>query len=564
MTIAPDQLHRPRFATPRENHAVLAVPPMQEAGDLARENVQHRGAASYSLQGRSLAELSRQARTELLSAAQSWTAAYREAELPRLDPQSLIFLAGHQPELFHPGVWFKNFALGAAARQHGAAAVNLVIDSDAMKGTSLPTPGGSLADPRREAVLFDRPDGRLPFEERRIIDANLFTSFGRRVAQRIAPLVPDPLIERFWPMVLERTRHVDRLGYCLAQARHQLEGQWGLQTLELPQSAVCGSEPFHWFLVHLIANLDRFRECYNRAVQEYRRANHIRNAAHPVPDLAAEGPWLEAPLWLWTAERPQRRRVFVCRRGREILVSDRAGQELRLPLTVDGDATGAVGRLIAWSRQGVRIRSRALITTLWARLALCDLFMHGIGGAKYDQVTDRLIETFFDTTPPGIMVLSATLYLPIQRSEILPIAGATDMLPDHQRNIDGYLRDIRRELRELNYHPEKHVPSNHLSNREVSTRLRDLVDEKQRLIRTPVTPETAYTRWNSFRRINNELQPWVAQRRKEVLELQSEVRRTMRHEKVLGSREYGFCLYPESYLRDFLERGTSQDRTKMV
>ena len=254
----------------------------------------------------------------------------------------MIFLAGHQPELFHPGVWFKNFALGAVARQHGAAAVNLVINSDAMKSTALPTPGGSLADPRREAVLFDRPDGRLPFEERRILDANLFASFGRRVAQRIAPLVPDPLIRRFWPMVLERAKHVDRLGYCLAQARHQLEGEWGLQTLELPQSAVCGSEPFHWFLVHLMANLDRFRDCYNQAVQEYRQANHIRNAAHPVPDLAAEGPWIEAPLWIWTAEQPQRRRVFVCRRGREILVSDRAGQELRLPVTAEGDATDAV------------------------------------------------------------------------------------------------------------------------------------------------------------------------------------------------------------------------------
>ena len=80
MTFAPDQLHRQRFATPRENRAVLAVPPMEEAGALAAENVRLRSAADYSLQGRSLAELSRQARAELLAAAQTWTAAYREAE----------------------------------------------------------------------------------------------------------------------------------------------------------------------------------------------------------------------------------------------------------------------------------------------------------------------------------------------------------------------------------------------------------------------------------------------------------------------------------------------------
>jgi hypothetical protein len=554
MTIAPDQRRRQRFATPREDRAVLAMPPLEEAGALAADNVQLRRRADYSLQGRSLADLSRQARAELLRAAQAWTAAYREIDLPRLDPEGLIFLAGHQPELFHPGVWFKNFALGAVARRQGAVAVNLVIDSDTMKSAALPTPGGSPADPRREAVLFDRPATRstgcpgMPFEERRILDTDLFSGFGRRVARRIAPLVPDPLIGRFWPMVLQRARHVDRLGHCLAQARHQLEGEWGLQTLELPQSLVCDSEPFHWFVAHLIANLDRFRDCYNQAVQEYRRANHIRNAAHPVPDLVTDGPWVEAPLWMWTADQPQRRRLFVCRRPRpwvhgarhgarhEILISDRAGQDLPLPLGVDGDGSEAVGRLMDWNRQGVKIRSRALITTLWARLALSDLFMHGIGGAKYDQVTDRLIETFFGLAPPGIMVLSATLYLPVPRP--------------HASNED--LRAIRRELRELTYHPEKYLPAEFLLGGSAIAGAAALVEEKQRWIRAPVTRENAYARWNSLRRINDELQPWVAQRRQEVLELQSQMQRALRHEKVLGSREYSFCLYPETYLREFL------------
>ena len=229
-----------------------------------------------------------------------------------------------------------------------------------------------------------------------------------------------------------------------------------------------------------------------------------------------------------------------------MLISDRAGQELRLPLTVDGDASDAVGRLTAWNRQGAKIRSRALVTTLWARLALSDLFLHGIGGAKYDQVTDRLIETFFGLAPPSIMVLSATLYLPVER----PHVSQED------------LRDIRRELRELSYHPEKYLPAEHLLDGAATAGVRSLVDEKQRWIRTAVTHENAYTRWSSFRRINNELQPSIAQRRQQLLELQSQTHRALRHEKVLGSREYGFCLYPESYLQDFLQRTTAQERVK--
>ena len=77
--------------------------------------------------------------------------------------EGLIFLAGHQPELFHPGVWLKNFALGTLARQHGATAINLLIDSDTVKDTG---PAGTRAArpsiPRVEVIPFDRPEPRVP------------------------------------------------------------------------------------------------------------------------------------------------------------------------------------------------------------------------------------------------------------------------------------------------------------------------------------------------------------------------------------------------------------------
>ena len=68
-----------------------------------------------------------------------------------------------------------------------------------------------------------------------------------------------------------------------------------------------------------------------------------------------------------------------------------------------------------------------MITTLFARLFLGDLFMHGIGGAKYDQVTDSLVERFFGVKPPGFMTLTATLRL--------PVAGETSA-PTMPRRVD--------------------------------------------------------------------------------------------------------------------------------
>ena len=119
-------------------------------------------------------------------------------------------------------------------------------------------------------------------------------------------------------------------------------------------------------------------------------------------------------------------------------------------------------------------------------------------------------------------------------------------------------------MRELNYHPENYLPGVHSVDGRVAVEATALAQEKRRWIPMPVTPENAYARWNSFRRINDELQPWVGQRRQQLLEQQAEMQRELRHEKVLGSREYGFCLYPESDLRDFLQRTTSQEDEKML
>ena len=81
------------------------------------------------------------------------------------------------------------------------------------------------------------------------------------------------------------------------------------------------------------------------------------------------------------------------------------------------------------------------MTTLFARLLLGDLFVHGIGGAKYDQVTDLLIARFFGLEPPGYLTVTATLRLPIAHEE--PTL-------DDRRLIDS-------RLRELAYHPERHA-----------------------------------------------------------------------------------------------------------
>ena len=90
--------------------------------------------------------------------------------------------------MFHPGVWYKNFALARLAEQHQAVAINLVIDSDAVKHVALRVPGGSITQPLVESIAFDRTAGAAPFEQRDIADRELFSSFGERVQKQLRPL----------------------------------------------------------------------------------------------------------------------------------------------------------------------------------------------------------------------------------------------------------------------------------------------------------------------------------------------------------------------------------------
>ena len=536
MTTCPSQIESRPLRAPQEDRAVLVDPPFGEVGPLVKRNVDLRAEHDYDFQGRSLAELSRQARSELLREARRWTAAYRNIGSSPAEPAGLIFLAGHQPQLFHPGVWLKNFALGRLAQWHGAVAVNLLIDSDTVRSTALRVPGGSVIEPKIEMIPFDRPGPTVPYEERRIVDRELFGRFGRRVAERIAPLIADPLIRTYWPLAEQRMRETDNLGACLAQSRHRLEAEWGLETLEGPQSRVCLAEPFCWFAAHLLAQLPRLWEVYNEAVGQYRRAHRIRSAAHPVPDLSADGRWLEAPLWIFSADDPRRRPLFACHRRDRVVLSDRRGLEIGLPLVPDGDAAAAVERLMELPARGVKIRCRALITTLWARLVLGDLFVHGIGGAKYDQITDVLIKRFFGLRPPGFMVLSATLHLPIER----PRASVEQA------------RAIRQGLRELVYHPERYINGVEGDLVGVWKGPAELIATKLRWIRTPQTPRNARARCRAIRHVNEALQPWVEARRARLQRLQAHTARLLQAERLLAWREYGFCLYPERTFRGFL------------
>lgn len=535
MSVVDQPLECRPLAAPREDRGLLVDPIASEIGDLIRRNLAKRkeGLDAVDIQGRTLGQLASTARDQLLQAAIAYTRSYRDVDTND-DAQRPILLAGHQPDLFHPGVWCKNFALDRIARGHNATAINLIIDSDALHRTSTRVPSGTVANPSISPIRFDSPTpANVPFEEYRIADREQFDSFADRATAAIEPLVANPMIGQFWPLVQKRADVHGLLGLSLAQARHQLEGDWGTNTLELPQSTVCQLESFHHFTAHVLTHLPRFWETYNDAVHEYRHVNKVRSTAHPVPDLAAADSLLEAPFWIWDAENRQRRHLFVGQRGDSLLVTDREGLEFQLSATPDGDLSLAVEQLTALAARGIKIRTRALLTTMFARLVVGDLFIHGIGGAKYDSLTDLLVRRFFGVVPPEYVTLSATLHLRIERETF----SADEV------------RRVERELRDIRFHPETLISTDAIA---VDAKLENLVETKRRWVQTTPTFDNVRSRHAAISGANEGLQSHLAGRRETLMAQRDRFASGVRNERILGSREYDFTLYPREILQDFL------------
>ena len=521
------------YRAPAENGQVLCVPSWEAMPKVVEAARRPLLGDSSGLFDRSWNELAQSARQSLLSAAWEYSSSYCNISHPRFTEQPLI-ITGHQPELFHPGVWLKNFFAGRLAKEIGGIAVNLIIDNDLCRNPSIRVPIGSVTNPQVVSIAFDQVGLEVPFEERLIADWSLWKSFGSRVAKVLEPLVPHPLVGEFWSdAILEESGRVG-LGSRLSQARHKIEQSWGNQTLEVPESYVCRTAEFRWFALDVLVRAEEFRAAYNQSLADYRTAHKLRNQAQPLPDLEAEEGWIETPFWIWSCTDPRRRGLFVRVDSQCVQVTDRHAFHDSLPLQREGKPDLALEKIGDWEFQGIKLRTRALTTTLFARLFLADLFIHGIGGAKYDQVTNALCRRFYGRELPEFAVVSGTLHLPLA-------------VPNRQ----GEIPTLQRELRELAYHPERFIEQAFGGGGEPQ-RTKELVANKLHWVHLAKTAENAAQRHRQIVASNRELQGLLSAKREH---LQQQLADSLRQEttlKILRSREYAYCLFPSESLRSFL------------
>ncbi|HLJ94362.1 MAG TPA: hypothetical protein VKU02_14340 [Gemmataceae bacterium] len=535
----------PPLKAPQEHGAIIAEPPLTEAGRIVAANRQRLEQAPFPVLGRPSTDLLRQGREVVVAAAKEYL---HQAGEPTADfGHTSILMAGHQPELFHPGVWVKNFALNGLAQTLRATPINLVVDQDTAKATALRMPVLSSAEdpwPHAVSLPYDYWSGEVPFEERMVNDEDLFGSLPKRAGPHLQDWGFVPLLDSFWLEVGKQAKRTRLLGERLVAARRTFERRWGCPNLELPVSHLCRTEPFAWFAGQLLAELPRFHGIYNGCVQAYRRRYGIRSRNHPVPDLAQEGEWLETPFWAWRTGQQQRGRLWARQFPTALALRVDAERWPDLPSAHhrEAGAQGGAALVRAWQeleQRGFKIRSRALTNTLFARCFLADLFIHGIGGGKYDELTDEISQRFYGREPPQYLVLSATLLLP---------------LPGFPARPELY-RKLSSELRDLRYNPQRH-----LDRQSATSTALDLATEKQAWItKAPADKHSRREQFHVLRELTEKLRPFVASQFRTLQEQQQRCAQELQANAVLERRDYPFCLYPETMLRRFCSQFLAEE-----
>jgi len=444
-----------------------------------------------------------------------------------LELRTPVVATGHQPEFFHAGVFAKTIAAAVLAGAARGDAVFVCVDSDQPRTAVLAVPQVTSAGVRRVDVSIPGIDTTVPYEFQPAVPRGHWLQFFARVGALYEGYGQSLLgaFARGWLGGAQRDiRYTESMAIGRAASEATL-GMHGVRTL--PMSRLCATPAFRVFAAHLLLHARRVAECYNAAQSAYRAAHRVRAAGRPVPPLRVTSEAVESPLWAVRAGEP-RRRVFVRWRGDEL--------ELVADSTHLGWLTRADLERSAWHRQpwpiaqaGWHLRPRALTLSLFLRLFLGDVFIHGIGGAQYDEMTEEFVRDFFGVSLPPLLCVSATLHLPLPHSRL----RWSDILA------------ARRDSRDLRYNPQRHlsnIPHGLVVQRaELVRRSQELAahDPRDRAGRRLV--------FAAIRRVNEQMlqtDPWAAAKYDERVRVLEE---QWRLDRIALDREYFYALHtPET------------------
>lgn len=285
-----------------------------------------------------------------------------------------IVMSGHQAAFWHMGIVAKVIAADETARRCAAASAWVVVDQDEAEFdlVNLPVRDGA----KRLSALSCRLAPQAP---KGVASGSLPPFHPKAIRPDISAVFALPSVA--WGAATMTESLLSRQGEQSAamQVAHAafdiLESVIPSPTL-FGATSISNTELFQSLLARMRAHPAALRAAYNDAIARFPQAGL-------APLRAEHEARIELPIWSLQPGAPRQR----------VWSSDPLAPERRLA-------------------------PKALLLTGLLRLAGCDLFIHGAGGAIYDQATEAWLATWLNARLAPTVMATADVFLPLHEQEV--------------------------------------------------------------------------------------------------------------------------------------------------
>lgn len=364
--------------------------------------------------------------SELETIARSRNVQWKKTAIASARP---IVMSGHQPVIYHPGLLQKLTALSAMGHEESLNRINVILDTDEAAAGEVIFPSRSSEGPR--LAVCDIATGGPLLLNQTLRGADEIREKFADIMSRLDPSLEAGVGEKYR---VAGQMYGSLAGVDVVHAQSIVMGSTiGRAYTEVPFSKMAQSSAIRALVVLPLRDLHSFVTAYNVTLNEHRATHKIENPANPFPNLSVEAEGQEVPLWLVDTGLGTRTKVFVKQTGESLRIS--AGRDINWNVELshlDQFFAQLDSRYVFVPRGG-------WISALF-RMFLSDMFIHGLGGEKYDEFTSAFIHRWIGVEAPQFVVTSATKYLfPEQMRRFNEAVELKSKFKDLISHTDSYL-----------------------------------------------------------------------------------------------------------------------------
>jgi len=549
------RFHKFSLPRPGEHGQILVHPSMQEALEGAQKNIKHFDSLQTGRgQGFSIAHRNK-VREELMSLAVQYgrglglSGQRAEGESGGSGISGPLMVTGHQCQFYHCGVLIKYLLADYLAQEKEGMVLNLVVDSDLPKGIHLRVPvknsqGASLSEGSlltREITLED-VQADVPMEYQPKPAENQIRQFIEQLsdASGCIPELKDA-VSRVSDLANKAWSEADNMRDFFTLLNHgMIRSMFGIDALALPVSVMAQSVSFRSFCVNLLNQGSLVHKCYNEALDKFCEEQGVSDSRRPLANLGLmddRGTFMEMPFWVFRPDR-SRRTLWVGLSEGAMIFHDGIKNICRIAVHKKGIVSEEELHK-CFVEYGWSLRPKAIMLTVFTRMYLADIFVHGIGGAYYDQVADEFIRRFYPVDEPSFVCTSASMNLPL--GDYPPSKEAVKQL-----------NQARCRKRDLFYNPQRYIEPGKAE--DLLRQRREAIEESSLLSGKGELHDRRRGIFDRIRRLNAQVREAMPEKTEQFcLDEQQAIGRVC-DVHVANDREYFFGLFPERQLRELCRK----------